>query len=327
MDPRSAAGVRFARSDAYPEYMQIKGPGSTERKRLARLSWSAKEVELKSTRSKSYAQALTEEDKEEGEFMTPDVVWKQEGGTPGAWIRTCNYCKAANSMGGDWTRINPLTKGNGESGFEVFYIKTKRSTLFSRKWAEHREATVEDTEVDAPAADAVQANAVLSPEAIVRPKAQAKAKAIVAEKAGTPRKQGVAADAESSDAKRTRLAKQSLDEAMANATKTVVAYQKVCSKVVTILQAVDNCTEWEWAANAPQLSNMKRAKADLDDAAKPFNTEMIYDIKKLRQKFAAEPERFVTKLKNMNLALDPKVMALEHIVGKIQNMHAMSIAA
>ena len=114
LSTRCALGVRFAREcDAdgalRKAYTAVMG---SKNKEHFRVEWAAKTFEAKKKTS-TFSRTISDKEIDEGTYEPLDVVYSREGGTTAAWTRACNYANKAITMGGPWTRINQMTRGNG----------------------------------------------------------------------------------------------------------------------------------------------------------------------------------------------------------------------
>jgi hypothetical protein len=315
LSTRCALGVRFAREcDAdgslRKSYTAVNG---SKNKEQFRVDWAAKTFEAK-RKTSTYDQTISEKEIDEGTYEPLDVVYSREGGTKAAWTRACNYANKAITMGGPWTRINHMTKGNGQTGLEFLYMKSKQMHIFERCWGKHEES---DDTVDRVAVVKAAVGTVVVPS-------ETPVKQLMPITGGDA-KRGRAGESAASPADKPPKKKkdEALYKAMASAKLTKTSYKTATSQHATIERAIETSPDWAWATDNVHRANMTKARKTLDEKAREFNDFLIYDFAQLKHKH--ESKQFLELLNAIPQALDASIGHLAKATSKVQSMHTASL--
>jgi hypothetical protein len=296
IDLKSFCGKKLLRDMSAEDKDKYKKCKSHSAKAKFRLEYGGKELD-NMKQSKVKGMRMSEEDKEDGTWMALDRVWKEEGGTTGAWHRMVNYATACSKMGPDWMSWNSMTKG-----VEVNYIKRSKISTFNRYWQLHQE-NYSDSKTK---------------ETIAPPSAETPLK--VLPKAGGKRALSGGSSADTTKGAAAKRAKQKLvDDAAKEAMKSQASFERVTTLYNTIDSNVKSSdSSWSWISDVKHYKTMGEVYNELmTDRTTEFQHFILYDFPKFKATYADSLLQTLREIPKINEAIAKLALA----VSRVQNLH------
>lgn len=277
---RTKLGIRFSRDPKgalHPQYQ-----GNREEKLRFRQEWAqAKLQEIVQVREKRTAYKTV--DKKKGVYRPFSMIWKNQGGKddPGALEAARNICERCVAMGGNWVRINPLSRRAEFLDLEVGWQEE-----FERSWSlyERRSQTSDGAEERAET-DATEQ----------RPRRK---------NMKTPDPDYDKDEQKVEKKEPAQRTKNDLDKAWAEATAIKKQYATTMLAACSLQRRMQSESGWEWAMS--ERSKLDTLIGDLEAKLQEFsNTFLTDEGKSLRRLYKDRPHLLQTELENLRVLSDP----------------------
>jgi hypothetical protein len=299
VEPRSAAGQTFARSDMgkSAEYKQMNRADKAEaRRKWAEGQWKA--LEAKRVASQSWKHV----DANKGFYAPFAVIVREEGNDNAAVKAACHYVTTCERMGGVWKRFNKFTNRH-----EWLYMRKEVQETFEKAWHLYESAVRKGSSPEAP---------------------QAGGGGSVVVKGSKGKASGNGQDGQVDDVPspspapkpKSKGGKTALDVAFGTANMSKKTFQSTMSKAGLVIDNISKRDEWMWAraAHKGRIEVLMNAITEVasSDFARQFLTMDPKDLKVMHKHSELQ-----VNLETFSQAIDGPLDRLNKLIGKVMRMH------
>ena len=303
---RSAAGLRFARSETGGKSILYKG--SRSEKEQFRVDWAKSQLD-RVARSKEKVTSLTNTSLEGGTYMTlRQIVDAEKDETSAlAWVAMCE------ARGGEYVLGSEHVIGRVTYWYKQTQRFSKKDDSWSMRESQVSEGTHEDFETASSSkprgrtASAQQSSCVQEKDAVDKDKEGARGKR------AHPRKGTHQA------AKRVS----GLTSAIASAMRVKAKFQESLAMASALSDSVAHDDEWSWANSLAIISDFDKAKSNLTDGRSPVARMILAsDAKIVKASFEGKDEKVVKeKLTAFEVEVSTLMTSMNHEIQTLRSMH------